>query len=340
MVFGRSSAAQEIRRDRRTGLRWLNFECVGHKPVSRARSRTNEGTALTTPLTGSGRKDDGSLWPPEGFGLGRLAGKRAIVTGAGSRPEARHQHLGIGAAAALAMALEGAEVTIVDLDETALAKTARWAAEIGLDLIQVHADVSKEADCRRIVATASGALDILVNNAAIRGRERSVTEVDSDVWMNLINVNVTSMAFMCKYAIPAMRAQGGGSIINLSSIAAIRGMGAPSYAASKGAVVSLTTQIAASHGREGIRANAVLPGHVDTPMAAEIAATIGDRRHQVSMLGTAGNAWDVANAVVFLGSDAARWITAVTLPIDAGASMIGGLAMLNLLEVDDRSGGK
>jgi NAD(P)-dependent dehydrogenase (short-subunit alcohol dehydrogenase family) len=299
------------------------------------------GQHLTRPLKGSDRKDDGSLWPPEGFGLGRLAGKRAIVTGAGSRPEARHQHLGIGAAAALAMALEGADVTIVDLDETALAKTARWAAEIGLDLAQVHADVSKEADCRRIVATASGsrgALDILVNNAAIRGRERSVTEVDSDVWMNLINVNVTSMALMCKYAIPVMCAQGGGSIINLSSIAAIRGMGAPSYAASKGAVVSLTTQIAASHGREGIRANAVLPGHVDTPMAAEIATAIRDRRHQVSMLGTAGNAWDVANAVVFLGSDAARWITAVTLPIDAGASMIGGLAMLNLLDVDDRGG--
>lgn len=300
---------------------------------------------MTTPLNGLGSKDTGSLWPPVGFGLGRLTGKRAIVTGAGSRPEARKEYIGIGAATALAMALEGAEVTIVDLDETALTKTARWAAEIGLDLTPVLADVSKEGDCQRAVATASGsrgALDILVNNAGIRGRERSVTEVDSDVWTNLLKVNVTSMALTCKHAVPVMRAQGGGSIINLSSIAAIRGAGGPSYSASKGAVVSLTTQIAASHGRDGIRANTVLPGHVDTPMAelaatmADVAATTADPRHQVSMLGTPGNAWDVANAVVFLGSDAARWITAVTLPVDAGATMIGGLAMLNLLDADER----
>lgn len=142
-----------------------------------------------------------------------------------------------------------------------------------------------------------------------------------------MDINLTSVLLMCKYAIPAMVANGGGSIVNISSIGAIRGFGSTGYAASKGGMLSLGTSMAYAHGRDGIRVNTVLPGHVSTPMGAPSTDEAELIRLRGSMLGTEGTAWDVANAVAFLGSDAARWITATAIPVDGGASMATGLAM-------------
>ncbi len=170
---------------------------------------------------------------------------------------------------------------------------------------------------------AWGRLDILVNNVGITGPRGNAVEVDIEAWDTAMRVNVASVMLMAKYAIPEMIRSGGGSIINLSSVAGLLG-GHPSllYPTSKGAIVSLTRAMAAHHGRDGIRVNCIAPGTVYTPMVASRGMTPEMRkaRSEGTLLGTEGTGWDIGYGALFLASDESRWITGITLPIDGGAT--------------------
>ena len=154
-------------------------------------------------------------------------------------------------------------------------------------------------------------------------------------WDRVLDANLKSMVLTCKFAIPEMIQGGGGSIINMSSIAGIRaGSGGPSvsYAASKGGIIALTTSMAVNHGRDNVRVNAIAPGHLYTPMVAgTMSEETRDLRKRAGPLGTEGTAWDIAWAAVFLASDESRWISGVTLPVDAGLLATTPLAMLGHL---------
>ncbi len=255
-------------------------------------------------------------------GDGRLNGKVAIVTGAGSRGDG----IGNGRAAAVLLARHGAKVALVDLNPDWAEETARLVSAEGGAYQIYDGDVSDAATCEAIVertVAGFGRLDILINNVGVTGPRGDAVEVDIGAWDDAMTVNVTSMMLMSKYAIPAMIRSGGGSIINLTSIAGLRG-GHPSllYPTSKAAVIGLTKAMAAHHGRSGIRVNCIAPGTVYTPMVASRGMSEEMRlaRTEITLLGTEGTGWDVGNGVLFLASDESRWITGVTLPIDGGAS--------------------
>jgi NAD(P)-dependent dehydrogenase (short-subunit alcohol dehydrogenase family) len=252
----------------------------------------------------------------------RLNGKVAIVTGAGSRGDG----VGNGRATAVVLARHGARVTLVDtVAAWAKATAALIATEGGISQI-VEADVTDPAACESIVARtvrAWGRLDILVNNVGVTGPRGDAVEVDLDGWDSAMRVNVASMMLMSKYAIPEMIKSGGGSIVNLSSVAGILS-GHPSllYPTSKAAVMGLTRAMAAHHGRSGVRVNCIAPGTVYTPMVASRGMTPEMRkaRSEATLLGTEGTGWDIGYGALFLASDESRWITGVTLPIDGGAT--------------------
>ena len=253
----------------------------------------------------------------------RLQGKVAIVTGAGSRAEG----IGNGRATAIILARHGARVMLVDsVAEWAQQTATAIEAEGGTSEV-VEGDVSDAASCKAIVArtiNAFGRLDILVNNVGITGPRGNALDVDPDAWDRAMRVNVASMMLMAKYAIPEMvKSGGGGSIVNLTSVAGLQG-GHPSllYPTSKGAVISLTRAMAAHHGRDGIRVNCIAPGTVYTPMVASRGMTPEMRkaRSERTLLGTEGTGWDIGYGALFLASDEARWITGVVLPVDASAT--------------------
>ena len=248
----------------------------------------------------------------------RLEHKIAIVTGAGSRNEG----IGNGRAAAILFAREGAKVLLVDRKRDAAEATAAMIRDEGGDCDVFEADVTREDGCRAMVEAAVarwGKLDILQNNVGI-GSAGRVPDVALDDWERVMRVNVTGMMLAAKSAIPAMAANGGGAIVNISSIAAWRPRGLTPYATSKGAVEALTRGLAADHARDGIRVNCIEPGPVYTPMvyAAGMSDEIREARRLASPLRIEGTAWDVAYASLFLASDEARYITGVTLPVDGG----------------------
>jgi len=251
-----------------------------------------------------------------------MKGKVAIVTGAGSRADG----IGNGRAAAVLLAREGASVALLDtVPEWVAATHELIAAEGGTSIVQ-PCDVTDEAQAAAAVRRTVdewGRLDVLVNNVGIAGPPGTAVDVDIAEWERAMRVNVTSMVIMAKHAIPEMIRGGGGAIVNLSSVAGLTG-GHPSllYPTSKGAIVNLTRAMAAHHGRDGIRVNAVAPGMVYTPMvhARGMTPELREVRRMRSLLQTEGTGWDVGQAVLYLASDEARWITGVTLPVDAGAT--------------------
>jgi NAD(P)-dependent dehydrogenase (short-subunit alcohol dehydrogenase family) len=252
----------------------------------------------------------------------RLAGRVAIVTGAGSRSDG----IGNGRAAAILLARQGAKVALVDANPEWAAQTGRMiAAEEGTAIV-LEADVTRPADCEVAVRTAVaawGRVDILVNNVGIGGPPGTAVEVDIEAWEYALRVNVTSMMLMARYAIPEMRKLGTGAIVNIASVAGLVG-GHPSllYPTSKGAVVNMTRAMAAQHGAEGIRVNCIAPGLLYTPMVASrgMTAEMREIRRMRSLLQTEGTGWDVGNAVLYLVGDESRWVTGIILPVDAGAS--------------------
>ncbi|MGH2585509.1 MAG: SDR family NAD(P)-dependent oxidoreductase [Dehalococcoidia bacterium] len=259
-------------------------------------------------------------------GRPRLEGKVAIVTGGGSSGPG----LGNGKATAILCAREGASVLVVDHREEAAAETVALIAGEGGEATAFVADVTRDADCAALARAAVeryGGLHILVNNVGIGGPAASVVEVDEASWDRVMAVNVKGMMLAAKHTVPEMAANGGGAIVNISSVAALRVNERAAYAASKGAVISLTMVMAGQHARQGIRVNCVAPGQVWTPMVQAEAhdetarAALRERRRTGTLLKTEGTAWDIGHAVLFLASDDARWITGQTLVVDGGMSI-------------------
>jgi NAD(P)-dependent dehydrogenase (short-subunit alcohol dehydrogenase family) len=254
----------------------------------------------------------------------RVQGKIAIVTGAGSSAEG----IGNGRAAALLLARHGAKVCVVDFNEVSAIETARMIEASGGEALVVQGDVSEDSSCARIVAETKarwGGLHILVNNVGTSRVRGNAIDLDLDEWDHGMRVNVKSMVMMVRHAAPVMKDSGGGSIINIASITAFHG-GHPNlfYPTSKAAVVHLTRTMAGNHGEDGIRANAVAPGFVYTPVVfgPGLPEGVREARRESSALKTEGTAWDVAYGILYLASDEARWVTGVVLPIDAGTSSI------------------
>ncbi|KAL8305760.1 hypothetical protein RB600_008578 [Gaeumannomyces tritici] len=308
-----------------------------------------------------------------------LAGRVALVTGAGSRADDGREGeegfagLGNGAATAVLLAEAGASVVCVDILPARAERTTRLVrlehqqrgggrglagGDARAHALALAGDVTVAPDCERLIAETVGQLgrlDILVNIVGTIGVKGDATEVDPAEWARSLELNVSSMMQMAKYAIPAMRRNndadqqqsnssnnkvastrsGAGSIINIGSVAGLRG-GTPHllYPTSKGAVVNMTRAMAVHHARHGIRVNCVCPGMLYTPMVAyggddsahherftvTMSPQMRESRRNRSLLRTEGNAWDCATAVRFLAGDEARWITGSVLTVDAGAT--------------------
>jgi NAD(P)-dependent dehydrogenase (short-subunit alcohol dehydrogenase family) len=262
----------------------------------------------------------------------RLAGKVAIVTGAG---QTEGHQIGNGRATAIAFAREGATVVLADRDEGSARETAE---AIGDAASVVAADVSREVDCRDLVAAClkrHGRVDVLHHNVGIGSGDGWTENLEIEAWERIMRVNAGSAALLAKAVVPPMRDQGAGAITNVSSIAAvcatITRLGNPplGYKMSKAALNALTQSLAQTYAADGIRANAILPGLIDTPMGVDAAARefgldrdryAAVRDETVPLKGGMGSAWDVANAAVFLASDEARFVTGVLLPVDGGQS--------------------
>ncbi|MGP9788795.1 SDR family NAD(P)-dependent oxidoreductase [Roseinatronobacter sp. NSM] len=255
---------------------------------------------------------------------GRLDGKIAIITGAGQQPGTTP---GNGRATALRFAQEGATCVLVDVNPD-------WANETldmigGGDSIVVTADVTDERACQGIVQQTLqrfGRIDVLHSNVGMSKGDRATPDLDSDVWDRLMTLNLKSMFMLCKATLPTMRMQGGGSIITISSTASKAMRPTVAYKTSKGAINTFTQHVAAENAKFGVRANVILPGLINTPMAIERRAQESGRprediqaeRDALVPMGHMGTAWDVANAAVFLASDEAKYITGVLLPVDGG----------------------
>jgi NAD(P)-dependent dehydrogenase (short-subunit alcohol dehydrogenase family) len=251
-----------------------------------------------------------------------LAGKVAIVTGAGAAGEG----IGNGRAAAILLARAGTRVLAVDRELALAERTVAMIAAEGGNAVALALDVTDDEQCRAMVKTALdrfGRLDFLDNNVGIGGRG-SVTDTDPALWRRIMQVNVDTMFLCSRHAIPAIIASGGGAIVNVSSISALRPQGLTAYTTSKGAIIALTRAMAVDHGREGIRVNCVVPGPVYTPMVYGPGMTDAarERRRQASVLGIEGSGWDVGHAVRFLLSAHARYITGHSLVVDGGVTLM------------------
>jgi NAD(P)-dependent dehydrogenase (short-subunit alcohol dehydrogenase family) len=253
-----------------------------------------------------------------------LDGKVAIVTGGGAPDDG----IGNGRAAAMLLARSGAKVVVVDIERAAADQTVEMIEAEGGTALAFLADVSDEAQCRKVVdaaVKAYGRLDLLDNNVGIGGRG-SVVDTPVDLWRKVMQVNVDSMFYVSRHAIPAMiETAGGGAIVNVSSISALRPRGLTAYSTSKGAVIALTRAMAVDHGPQQIRVNCVAPGPVYTPRmyAGQMTPAGREARRQASVLGLEGLGWDIGHAVRFLLSAQARYITGQTLVVDGGASLVG-----------------
>ena len=247
----------------------------------------------------------------------RLKGKVAIVAGGGASGSV----IGNGQATAILFAREGAKVLCADAVLERAQATVDMITKEGGVASALRVDVSKAADCKAMVQAAVeryGRLDILDNNVGISVRA-DVLEVSEEDWDRVMAVNVKSIMLSAKHAIPAMKRSGGGSIINISSVAGLRANQSTPYTTSKAAIVGLTRSMAGDHGRDGIRVNCILPGLIYGPMTApRMDEEIRRKRREAGALGTEGTGWDIGWAAVFLASDESRWITGVALPVDAG----------------------
>jgi NAD(P)-dependent dehydrogenase (short-subunit alcohol dehydrogenase family) len=209
--------------------------------------------------------------------MGRVAGKVAIVTGAGSTPG---PGIGTGKASAIVLAREGARVLLVDLYPERAAETLEIIENEGGKAVVFGADVTTADGCEAMIRAATdafGTVDILLNNVG-RASLGTVVDTSEQAWDQAMDINLRSAFLASKYAVPVMAAKGGGSVVNVASISALRGDGTVAYSAAKGGLIAMTIDMAYSHGRQGIRVNAIAPGHITTPMVMSVSAPRTARR--------------------------------------------------------------
>jgi len=262
----------------------------------------------------------------------RLQDRIAMVVGAGQSPG---ETMGNGRATAMVFARHGAQVVAVDRDLDSAEETAAMIRDEGGKAIALQADVTDETAIQAAVAEClgqHGRIDILHNNVgiSIAGGDAEITEITVEAFDRCVAVNLRGMVLTCKHVLPGMRAQGSGAIINISSLAAWSAYPLVAYKTTKAAVIALTEQLAIQNAPYGVRANVILPGLMDTPMAVDTRArTTGKSRAEVAagrdakvpLRGKMGTGWDVANAALFLASDEAGFITGAALPVDGGTSV-------------------
>jgi NAD(P)-dependent dehydrogenase (short-subunit alcohol dehydrogenase family) len=270
----------------------------------------------------------------------RLQGKTAIIIGAGQSPG---EGVGNGRATALRFAQEGARVMAVDRALASANETAALAKKAGGDCFAFEADVTREASLEAMVDTAHktwGKIDILHYNVgvSIAGGDASPLDITEEAFDRISAVNLRGAIMAVKHVLPIMRKQRSGVILTIASVAAWEDYPYVAYKATKAALVVFTKQVAIRNAEFGIRANTILPGLMDTPMAVDTRArehkktraqVVAERNAKVALRGQMGTGWDVANAALFLASDEANFITGVELPVDGGALIrVGGYATL------------
>ena len=260
---------------------------------------------------------------------GRLDGKVAIVVGAGQTPG---DTIGNGRATAILFAREGARVVCVDRRGDSANETVERIVAAGGTAYAVEADATDWPVCRNFVNAAKdrfGRLDILHNNVGIGTDDSNPSRIEPEAWDRIFEVNLKSAMLPCKAALPIFREQRSGAIINVSSIAAICSTPTVAYKASKAALNAYTQSLAVGNAKHGIRANVIMPGLMNTPMAIEgLTAMTGIEKEDlirmrdgmVPLGGKMGDAWDIAHAAVYLASDEARFVTGIALPVDGGQS--------------------
>lgn len=262
----------------------------------------------------------------------RLEGKVAIVVGAGQSPG---EGIGNGRATALLFAREGARVLAVDRRLDSAQETVDMIVREGGTAAAFNADVTIEAQLAAMVRAAQqkwGRIDVLHNNVgvSIAGGDATPTEITEEAFDRVMAINLRSVVMACKHTLPVMRQQRSGSIVNISSTAAVSNYPLVAYKTSKSAMIAYTQQIAIQNAEYGVRANVILPGLMDTPMAVDTRARTGNRSRadvaaerdaKVPLRRKMGTGWDVAHAALFLASDEANFITGVTLPVDGGHSI-------------------
>ncbi len=261
----------------------------------------------------------------------RVKGKIALLFGGG---QTAGETIGNGRATALVLAREGATVVVVDRDLASAKETVAAIESEGGKASALACDVVDEAQVRATVEACRsqyGRIDILHNNigASLALGDATATELEADAFDRLVNVNLRGMWFACKYAIPVMREQESGSIVNISSMAARSAYPYIGYKTTKAGVIALTENLAMANARYGIRANVILPGLMNTPMAIEsrVAAgtpreeVVASRDRQVPLRRKMGTGWDVAYASLYLHSDEAGFVTGVSLPVDGGSGV-------------------
>jgi NAD(P)-dependent dehydrogenase (short-subunit alcohol dehydrogenase family) len=265
----------------------------------------------------------------------RLKDRVAIVVGAGQSPG---EGMGNGRATALTFAREGAKVLCVDHHLESAKETVDMVAANGGTAMAFKADVTKNAEIKAMVEDALGRwgrIDILHNNVGVSlaGGDAELLDLTEEALDRCVAINLKSCIFAAKHVIPIMRRQQSGAIINISSMAAITTYPYVAYKATKSAMIAFTEQLAYQNAQYGVRANVILPGLMNTPMAVDTRArefkksraeVEAERDAKVPLRKKMGTAWDVANAALFLASDEANFITGVTLPVDGGASVRRG----------------
>ena len=262
----------------------------------------------------------------------RLEGKTAIVVGAGQSPGSG---MGNGRATALRFAQEGARLMSVDRELGLAEETAAIVRKEGGDCFAFEADVTREAAMAAMIAEAKkrwGRIDVLHYNVgvSIGGGDAPLLELTEKAFDNIVAINLRGAVMACKHVVPVMREQRSGAILMISSLAAVEKYPYVTYKATKAAMIAFTQQVAIQNAEYGIRANVILPGLMDTPMAVDTRARkTGKSRAEVAAMRDArvplrrkmGTAWDVANAALFLASDEANFITGVSLLVDGGGAL-------------------
>jgi len=257
---------------------------------------------------------------------GRLEGKIAIVVGAGQQPG---ETVGNGRAVADYFAREGAHLLLVDINDEWNQSTLASVQSQGGQASVLAADITREQDCveiARVCVERYGRIDILHNNVGRSQGDNATDRLSTDAWDAIMNMNLKGMFMTCKHILPVMREQASGSIINISSTSSLSARPTLAYKTSKGAVNTMTQHIAMENAKYGVRANVILPGLMDTPMAIERRAretgldraSIRAARDALVPMGRMGTAWDVAAAAVFLASDESCYLTGALLPVDGG----------------------